>query len=55
MTVGTGLRKELMNTADTEVIFTFKAKWRWRSWLRHRVTSQKVAVSIPDGVTGIFD
>jgi hypothetical protein len=27
---------------------------RWRSWLRHRVTSQKVAGSIPDGVIGIF-
>ena len=27
---------------------------RWRSWLRHRATSQKVAGSIPDGVIGIF-
>jgi len=27
---------------------------RWRSWLRHCATSRKVAVSIPDGVTGIF-
>ena len=27
---------------------------RWRSWLRHCATSQKVAGSIPDGVTGIF-
>jgi hypothetical protein len=27
---------------------------RWRSWLRHCVTSRKVAGSIPDGVTGIF-
>jgi len=27
---------------------------RWRSWLRHCVTSWKVAGSIPDGVTGIF-
>jgi len=26
----------------------------WRSWLRHRVTGQKVAGSIPDGVVGIF-
>jgi len=24
------------------------------SWLRHRATSPKVAVSTPDGVTGIF-
>ena len=50
----TGLRKDLMNTVDAEVVFAFKVKWRWRSWLRHCVTSQKVAVSIPDGVTGIF-
>ena len=27
----------------------------WRSWLRHCATSRKVAGSIPDGVTGIFD
>jgi hypothetical protein len=27
---------------------------RWHSWLRHCATSWKVAVSIPDGVTGIF-
>jgi hypothetical protein len=27
---------------------------RWRSWLRHCIASQKVAVSIPDVVTGIF-
>jgi len=27
---------------------------RWRRWLRHRATSRKVAVSIPDGVVGIF-
>ena len=26
----------------------------WRSWLRHCATSRQVAVSIPDGVTGIF-
>ena len=26
----------------------------WRRWLRHCATSQKVAGSIPDGVTGIF-
>ena len=31
-------------------------KWgtRWRSWLRHCVTSWKVAGSITDGVIGIF-
>ena len=27
---------------------------RWRSWLRHCVTSQKVAGLISNGVTGIF-
>jgi len=27
---------------------------RWRSWLRRCATSQKVAGSIPDGVTRIF-
>jgi hypothetical protein len=26
----------------------------WRSWLRHRASSRKVAGSIPDGVIGIF-
>ena len=26
----------------------------WRSWLRHCAASRKVAVSIPDGVIGIF-
>jgi hypothetical protein len=26
---------------------------RWRSWLRHCSASEKVAVSIPYGVTGI--
>ena len=54
MTACTGLRKDLTNTVDAEAVFTFKVKWRWREWSRHRVTSQKVAVSIPDGVTGIF-
>jgi hypothetical protein len=28
--------------------------WRWRRWLRHCVTSLKVAGSIPIGVVGIF-
>jgi hypothetical protein len=28
---------------------------RWRSWLRHYATSQKVAGSIPDQVIGIFN
>ena len=30
------------------------ARCWWRSWLRHFATSQKVAGSIPDGVTGTF-
>ena len=36
--------------------FTTTSNWgtRWRSWLRHCATSQKVAGSIPDGVMGIF-
>jgi len=31
-----------------------KYMWLWRSWLRHCATSRRVAVSIPDGVTGSF-
>ena len=27
---------------------------RWRSWLRHCATNAKVADSIPDGITGVF-
>ena len=27
---------------------------RWRSWLRHRPTSRKIAGSIPDCVIAIF-
>jgi len=30
------------------------ARFWWLSWLRHCATSRKVAVSIPDNVTGIF-
>jgi hypothetical protein len=33
---------------------SFKVGIRWRSWLRHCATSQKVAASIPDGVIGFF-
>ena len=45
-----------------KILFQFKIflqytlQWggpRWRSWLRHCATSQKVAGSIPDGVIGI--
>jgi hypothetical protein len=35
------------------VIYLFRGT-RWRSWLRHCATSRKVAGSVPDGVTGIF-
>jgi hypothetical protein len=31
-----------------------KTKAQWRSWLRHCATSRKVAGSISDGVTGMF-
>ena len=34
--------------------YRYKRGPRWRSWLRHCATSQKVAGSIPDGVIGIF-
>ena len=34
--------------------FTWGRGPRWRSWLRHCATSQKVTGSIPDGVIGIF-
>jgi hypothetical protein len=27
---------------------------RWRSWLRHCATSRKVAGSLADGITGVF-
>jgi hypothetical protein len=36
------------------VVDTLKQDTRWRSWLRHRATSRKVAGLIPDGVIGIF-
>jgi hypothetical protein len=38
-----------LNTLDIYIGGT-----RWRSWLRHCATNWKVAGSIPDGVTGIF-
>ena len=34
--------------------YYFYGGTRWRSWLRHCVTSRKVAGSIPGGVIGIF-
>ena len=36
------------------VMSLFARGTRWRSWLRHCATNRKVASSIPDGVTGIF-
>jgi hypothetical protein len=36
------------------VMSLFARGTRWRSWLRHCATNQKVACLIPDGVTGIF-
>jgi len=35
-------------------MYTVKQGTRWRSWLRHCATIQKVTGSIPDGVIGIF-
>ena len=38
------------------ILIITQVKWgtRWRSWLRHRATSWKVAGSIPDDVIAIF-
>jgi hypothetical protein len=36
------------------VLFYVLFVTRWRSWLRHCATSRRVAVSIPDDITGIF-
>ena len=50
------LLKICINLFHTYIILQPLMKWgpRWRSWLRHCATSQKVAGSIPDGVIGIF-
>ena len=50
------LRWKIMRQAEKRILIR---TWywrgpRWRSWLRHCATSQKVAGSIPDGVIGIF-
>jgi len=42
------------NITTWNLITRFLLSTRWRSWLRHCATSRKVAVSIHDGVTGIF-
>ena len=48
----------IRNCLNFRVIFItyiqFTGGTRWRSLLRHRDTSRKVAGSIPDGVVGIF-
>jgi hypothetical protein len=51
------LKPEGTQTVLTEVFVVsqfYRKGTRWRSWLRHCATSRKVAGSIPDGVTGIF-
>ena len=40
--------------SDLLSLWSKKGNTRWRSWLRHCATSQKVAGSIPEGVVGIF-
>jgi hypothetical protein len=46
---------EAMETEDsTLTIVAAPRSERWRSWLTHYATDQKVAGSIPDGVIGIF-
>ena len=42
------------NTLIKELLGLLFWGTRWRSWLRHRATSQKVVGSIPDGARGIF-
>ena len=37
-----------------QYLMRLQALTRWRSWLRLCATGRKVAGSIPDGVTGIF-
>ena len=39
-----------------DIYYNLNLYWviRWRSWLRHCATSQKVVGSIPNGVIGIF-
>jgi hypothetical protein len=39
---------------DLRTASQYREGTRWHSWLRHCVTNRKVAGSILDGVTGIF-
>ena len=41
-------------TENLSSVTSINGGTRWCSWLRHCVTSQKVAGSIPDGVIAIF-
>ena len=41
-------------TSEVTVSSGYMQYSQWRSWFRHCATSRKVAVSIPDGVIGIF-
>ena len=45
--------RNLLSTCTVLLVLYFGVH-RWRIWLRHCATSQKVASSIPDGVIGIF-
>ena len=49
---------KIENVCYISAIFISSSAWsggpRWRSWLRHCATSQKVAGSIPDGVIDVI-
>jgi hypothetical protein len=45
---------KIYNTQYVLLYIIYFRGTRWRSWLRYCGTSRKVAGSIPDGVTGIF-
>jgi len=47
-------RQQLLATVSTASYPVNGARCWWRSWLRHRATSRKVAGSIPDCVTKSF-
>ena len=42
-----------LSIEENIILCSYSAGTRWRSWLRHCATSQKVAGSIPGGVIGI--
>jgi hypothetical protein len=45
---------QLENLWNLQPVYDYWRGTRWRSWLRHCATNRKVAVSIPDGIYGIF-